>query len=170
MAAKKKAKPAKQAKSAKSKKPAKSAKSAKPAKAVKTKKVAKTTKSAKPVASAKPLKSAKPTRATQMPKRGAMNWHQLISPLGDRLVIEPQPMMEKTAGGLYVPATVHEKPLQGRVLAKGQGRRNRKGQVRPLDVSVGDEVMFAPYSGTSTEIAGQEVLILREDEVLGIVT
>jgi chaperonin GroES len=161
-AAKAKAKPAKKS-------------AAKTAKKTTSQSAKKAVMTAKP--SSKPAKkmqttSARPEMKTAKPsvQRATINWNQLISPLEDRLVIEPQALMEKTTGGLYIPATVNEKPLQGKVLAKGRGRRNRKGQVRPLDVNVGDEIMFAQYAGTPAEIAGQEVLILREEEVLGIVT
>ncbi len=75
---------------------------------------------------------------------------------------------EKTAGGLFIPGTVSERPQKGEVLASGRGRRNKKGQVRPLDVKVGDTVLFPKFAGTTIEVSGEELLILREDEVLGI--
>ncbi len=95
---------------------------------------------------------------------------RLISPLDDRLVIRVDAAEEKTAGGLYIPTNAAERPNRGEVVAAGPGRRNKQGTVRPLDVNVGDNVLFPQYSGSKIFVDDQEFLILREDEVLGIVT
>ncbi len=94
----------------------------------------------------------------------------LISPLEDRVIVRVDAAEEKTAGGLYIPTTVAERPNRGEVVAAGPGRRNKQGQIRPLDVNVGDNVLFPQYSGAKIFVDNQEFLILREDEVLGIVT
>lgn len=91
-----------------------------------------------------------------------------ITPLEDRIVVVVDPVMEKTEGGLFIPGTVNERPSKGTVLAKGPGRRTKKGVVLPLDVSVGDKVLFSQYSGQKVEMNGDEFLILREEEVLAI--
>ncbi len=100
----------------------------------------------------------------------AKNLPRAITPLDDRIIVSPEVPAEKTAGGLFIPTTANDRPSRGVVLVKGAGRRNKKGKLRPLDVNVGDEVLFAQYSGTKISILGQDVLILREEDVLGIVT
>ncbi len=121
----------------------------------------------KAVARAKMPKPAAP--AVKSRPSPPIDWDSLILPLEDRLIVQPEAAREKTAGGLFIPGTTVARPSRGRILAKGRGRRNKKGQLRPLDVKVGDEVLYADWAGTSTEIAGKEVLILREEEILGIV-
>lgn len=93
-----------------------------------------------------------------------------ITPLEDRLLIALDLPEETTAGGIFIPFSGGEKPGRGQVVAKGCGKRNKKGTLKPLDVGVGDKVLFGEYSGTKVQIDGAEFLILREDEVLGIVT
>lgn len=94
---------------------------------------------------------------------------KLVSPLADRLLISVDVPPEKTSGGLYIPATAGTgRPTRGQVIAKGLGRRNKKGQVRPLDVSVGDYVLFPEYAGTKLELDGNDFLMIHEEEVLGI--
>lgn len=123
---------------------------------------------AKPAAKAA---SAKPAaRAAVAPKTSTKIDFKKLLPLEDRLLVHPEGAAEKTAGGLYIPVTVSDRPNQGTVLASGRGKRNKKGQVRPLDVEVGDKVLFAQYAGAALEVDGQEYLILRESEILGIVT
>ncbi|MGE0526961.1 MAG: co-chaperone GroES [Bdellovibrionales bacterium] len=99
-----------------------------------------------------------------------LRFERLITPLEDRLIVRMEGVSETTAGGIIIPGTVHERPHRGEVLAIGRGRRNKKGQVRPLDVNVGDHVLFPEFAGTKLALEGEEVLILREEEVLGIVT
>lgn len=89
-------------------------------------------------------------------------------PLEDRILVQPDGVSEKTAGGIIIPGSVSERPNRGRVLAKGPGKRNKKGALRPLDVAVGDSVLYPPYAGAPVELDGHELLILREEEILGI--
>jgi chaperonin GroES len=94
-----------------------------------------------------------------------------IQPLDDRLLVEVLANETRTAGGLYIPDSALEQnaPLKGKVLMVGRGRKNKKGQIRPMDVSKGDTVLFARYTGSSLKIDSREVCILRESEILGIV-
>ncbi len=94
---------------------------------------------------------------------------KVFNPLDDRILVDVLPAETKTAGGLYIPDSGQEKPERGIVVAVGPGKRNKKAQLRPLDVKIGDEIIFAKYAGTAIQILGKEVFILREDEVLGIV-
>jgi chaperonin GroES len=91
-----------------------------------------------------------------------------IKPLGNRLVVQPIEQEEITAGGIVLPETAKEKPQKGTVLAVGPGDRNDKGDRMPLDVTVGDTVLFAKYSGTEIKYDGKKLLILRESDVLAI--
>jgi chaperonin GroES len=92
-----------------------------------------------------------------------------FKPLGGRVLIEPLEQEEVTAGGIVLPETAKEKPQQGKVLAAGPGERDDKGERIPLDVKVGDTVLFAKYSGTEVKMDGKKLLILRETDLLGIV-
>jgi chaperonin GroES len=92
-----------------------------------------------------------------------------LKPLGDRLVAKPVEQEDQTSTGIYLPETAKEKPQQGRVIAVGPGERNEKGERIPMDVQVGDTVLYARYSGTNIKLDGQEYLILRENDVLAIV-
>ena len=92
-----------------------------------------------------------------------------VRPLRDRLVVERIEEQEQKVGGIIIPDTAKEKPQQGRVVAVGKGRVNDKGEVFPLDVKVGDSVLFGKYSGTEIKIDGREYLMLREDEVFGVI-
>lgn len=91
-----------------------------------------------------------------------------LTPLADRILVLIAQPETSTPGGLIIPVTSSERPNRGKVLATGTGRRGKKGQVRPLDVTVGDWVLFGAYAGTPVNLAGSELVILREDEVLGI--
>ena len=92
-----------------------------------------------------------------------------IRPLSDRLVVKRTQEEEKTKGGIIIPDTAKEKPLEGVVVAVGNGTILKNGKVVPLDVKAGDRVLFGKYSGTEIKIDGEEYLIMREEEVLGIV-
>jgi chaperonin GroES len=92
-----------------------------------------------------------------------------IRPLQDRLVVKRLAEEEKTKGGIIIPDTAKEKPIEGEVIAVGNGKVLEDGKQRPLDVKAGDRVLFGKYSGTEIKIDGVEHLILREDEVLGII-
>ncbi len=91
-----------------------------------------------------------------------------MRPLGSRLVIEPSEQEEVTAGGIVLPETAKEKPQKGTVLATGPGDRNEDGDRIPLDVQVGDTVLFAKYSGTEIKYSGKKLLIMRESDILAI--
>jgi chaperonin GroES len=89
-----------------------------------------------------------------------------LQPLGDRLIVEVLEEEETTASGIVLPDTAKEKPQRGRVLAVGPGALNEKGERVPLDVADGDEVIFSKYGGTEIKLGADEVLILRESDVL----
>jgi chaperonin GroES len=92
-----------------------------------------------------------------------------IRPLYDRIVVTRiEDDTEKTAGGLFIPDSAKEKPQQGEVVAVGQGKRNEDGKLIPLDVKAGDRILFGKYSGSDIKIDNNEYLIMREDEVLGV--
>ena len=93
-----------------------------------------------------------------------------IRPLHDRVLVERVQSEEKTASGLIIPATAKEKPLEAVVRAVGPGKRNEKGELIPMDVAEGDRVLFGKYSGSEVPQLGDELLILREDEILAVVT
>jgi chaperonin GroES len=92
-----------------------------------------------------------------------------IRPLQDRLVIRRIEEQEKTKGGLIIPDSAKERPLEGEVIAVGAGKKLEDGKVVPLDVKKGDRVLFGKYSGNEIKVDGVEHLILREDEVLGVI-
>ncbi|MBO8158269.1 MAG: co-chaperone GroES [Thermosyntropha sp.] len=93
-----------------------------------------------------------------------------IQPLGDRLVIKVAEVKEeKTKSGLYVPDTAKEKPQEGEVVAVGPGARDEKGERIPMDVNVGDKIIFSKYAGTEVKIDGEEYLILSERDVLAVI-
>ena len=94
-----------------------------------------------------------------------------IRPLYDRIVVKRvEETDEKTAGGLIIPDTAKEKPQQGEVVAVGQGKRTEDGKIIALDVKAGDRILFGKYSGSEIKIDNNEYLIMREDEVLGVLT
>ena len=92
-----------------------------------------------------------------------------IRPLQDRIIVKRVAEEEKTKGGIIIPDTAKEKPLEGKVIAVGNGRVLEDGKVRPLDVKAGDRVLFGKYAGTEVKIDGEDHLILKEDDVVGIV-
>ena len=92
-----------------------------------------------------------------------------IRPVQDRIVVRRVAEEDKTKGGIIIPDSAKEKPAEGEVVAEGPGKANDKGVVRPLDVKKGDRVLFGKYSGNEIKLEGVEHIILREDEVLGII-
>jgi len=92
-----------------------------------------------------------------------------IRPLHDRVIIKRIKEEEKTKGGIIIPDTAKEKPIEGEVIAVGNGKIQEDGKVRKLDVKVGDRVLFGKYSGTEVKIDGEERLILREEDILGVI-
>ncbi len=93
-----------------------------------------------------------------------------IRPLHDRVVVKRIEEGETMQGGLYIPDSAKEKPQQGQVLAIGKGKRTDDGKLQPLDVQVGDRILFGKYSGSDIKLDGAEVLIMREDEILGVLS
>ena len=91
-----------------------------------------------------------------------------VRPLHDRVLIKRVEEQETVRGGIIIPDTAKEKPQEGEVVAAGTGKRLENGQVIPLEVKAGDRVLFGKYSGTEIKLDGEELLILREDEILGI--
>lgn len=89
-------------------------------------------------------------------------------PLHDRVVVKPLDQEEKTAGGIIIPDTAKEKPVQGEVIAAGPGGRDDGGKVTPLDVKAGDKVLYGKWSGTEVKIDGVDYLIMRESDLLGV--
>jgi chaperonin GroES len=91
-----------------------------------------------------------------------------IRPLHDRIVVKRLEGENKTKGGIFIPDTAKEKPIEGKVVAVGNGRILKDGKVAPLDVKVGDTILFGKYSGTEIKFDGEEHLLLREDDVLAV--
>jgi chaperonin GroES len=89
-------------------------------------------------------------------------------PLHDRIVVKRIDAEEKTTGGIIIPDTAKEKPQQGEVIAVGPGARNEQGQLVPLDVRVGDTVLFGKWSGTEVKIDGEDLLIMKESDIMGV--
>ena len=92
-----------------------------------------------------------------------------IRPLQDRLVVKRMEEERTSAGGIVIPDSATEKPSRGEVLAVGNGKVSESGNVRPLDVKAGDTVLFGKYAGTEIKVDDQEVLIMREDDILGVI-
>jgi chaperonin GroES len=92
-----------------------------------------------------------------------------IRPLNDRVVVKRMEEEQKTAGGIIIPDTAKEKPIQGEIIAAGNGRIMEDGSRRALDVKKGDRVLFSKYAGNEITVEGQEVLIMREDDILAII-
>lgn len=145
---------------------------AKPVKKAGTKTAAAKKSVKKPVTKSEAKKMA-PVSAKKAPVKIAKKtpaWDRLLTPLDDRLVIQIDEAETMTAGGLYIPDTASESGNnKGTVLAIGRGHKNKKGQVRPMDVKPGDRVLFDQYAGSKMILADTDIRILRESEVLGIV-
>lgn len=183
--AKSKAKPAAKSKKtpaakvkAKTKPVAKAASKPKPKAAVKTKAKAKPVVKAKPSAKAKALAAkpkASPAKAAPTPRAAKASKLEDISaifaPLDDRIIVEAVQAATRTPGGLYIPDTVDagDRPQQGKVLAVGRGHQTKKGKIQPMDVQLGDTVLFEPYMGSPLRIGSRECVVLRESQILGIV-
>ena len=93
-----------------------------------------------------------------------------IRPLQDRLIVKRIAEEEKTKGGIIIPDTAKEKPIEGKVIAVGNGKVLEDGKVRPLDIKAGDRVLFSKYAGTEVKIDGEEHLIMREDDLLAVLS
>jgi chaperonin GroES len=92
-----------------------------------------------------------------------------LRPMQDRIIVKRLEEENKTAGGLFIPDTAKEKPQKGEIVAVGNGKKTEDGKVIPLDVKVGDTVLFGKYAGTDIKVDGEEYLIMREDDILGVV-
>ncbi len=90
-------------------------------------------------------------------------------PLHDRVVVRRITAEEKTAGGIIIPDTAKEKPMEGEIIAAGPGARNEQGQLVALDVKAGDRILFGKWSGTEVKIDGEELLIMKESDIMGII-
>jgi len=90
-------------------------------------------------------------------------------PLHDRVVVRRVTAEEKTSGGIIIPDTAQEKPMEGEVIAVGPGARNEAGQIVALDVKAGDRILFGKWSGTEVKIDGEELLIMKESDIMGII-
>ena len=92
-----------------------------------------------------------------------------IRPLHDRVIVRRMEEERTSAGGIVIPDSATEKPAQGEILAVGKGKINENGDVSPLDVKVGDKVLFGKYAGTEVKVEGEELLVMREEDIMGVV-
>ena len=92
-----------------------------------------------------------------------------IKPLADRVIIKPAAAEERTKGGIILPDTAKEKPIEGKVIAAGTGRLNKDGKKMPMEVKTGDRVLFAKYAGTEVKMDGEEYLMMKEEDVLAVI-
>ncbi|MDH3379098.1 MAG: co-chaperone GroES [Gammaproteobacteria bacterium] len=92
-----------------------------------------------------------------------------IRPLHDRVLVRRLEDDKKTPGGIVIPDTAAEKPMQGEIVSVGNGKLQDNGDLRPLDVKAGDKVLFGKYSGTEVKVDGEELLVMREDDVMGVI-
>ncbi|MEO5969506.1 MAG: co-chaperone GroES [Bdellovibrionia bacterium] len=91
-----------------------------------------------------------------------------VRPLHDRVLVKRSTEEERSKGGIIIPDTAKEKPIQGEIIAVGQGRVNEEGKLRPLDVKKGDKILFGKYAGTEIKIDGDDFLMMREEDILGV--
>ncbi len=92
-----------------------------------------------------------------------------IRPLHDRVLVEPLEAEEKTAGGIIIPDTAKEKPMEGKIVAVGKGSRNDEGKIAALDVKKGDRILYGKWSGTEVKVDGDDYLIMKESDVMGVI-
>ena len=92
-----------------------------------------------------------------------------LRPLQDRILVKRIEEEAKTAGGIFIPDTAKEKPQMGQIVSVGNGKKTEDGKVIPVDVKVGDKVLFGKYAGTEVKVEGNEYLIMREDDILGVI-
>jgi len=90
-------------------------------------------------------------------------------PLHDRILVRRIDGEEKSAGGIIIPDTAQEKPSEGEIVAVGSGARNDKGEITPMDVNVGDHILFGKWSGTEVKVDGEDLLIMKESDVMGVI-
>ncbi len=142
---------------------------AKPAAKVKTKVKAKPKLTAKAAAPQKKSASKTPAPKKTVPAKSSRKGDNYLTPLDDRVLIEVHERATKTAGGIFIPDTVETQHTRGTIVAVGRGRRNKKGYVRPMDVQVGDEVLYAEFAGTPITIDSKPLLLMKEEELLGVI-
>src|SRR5229473_1355795 len=106
-----------------------------------------------------------PKSSKSGPRRPAMKFR----PLQDRVLIRRVEQDAKSAGGIIIPDTVKEKPMEGEVVAAGPGARGEDGKIRPLDVAPGDRVLFGKWSGTEIKVDGEELLVMKESDIMGVI-
>ena len=92
-----------------------------------------------------------------------------IRPLHDRVIVKRLESETKTAGGIVIPDSAAEKPVQGKIVAVGKGKILEGGEIRPLDVKVGDKILFGKYSGTEVKVDGEELVVMREEDVMAVI-
>ncbi len=92
-----------------------------------------------------------------------------IRPLHDRVIVRRLEDERTSPGGIVIPDTVAEKPMQGEVVAAGKGKINESGDIRPLEVEAGDKILFGKYSGTEVKVNGEDLLVMREDDIMGVI-
>lgn len=126
---------------------------------------------AKTVAKARSSNKAKSTSIVPV-KKSTMKWTEFVTPLDDRVMVQITEPERRTAGGLYIPDTASDISgnKQGIAVAVGRGHRDAHGKIRPMDVQIGDKVIFAEYAGSKIELLGETLILLRESEVMGILT
>ena len=92
-----------------------------------------------------------------------------LKPLHDRVLVKPLEAEEQTAGGIIIPDTAQEKPMKGRVITAGPGVRGEDGKLHPMDVKTGDEILYGKWSGTEVKLNGDDLLIMKESDIMGII-
>ncbi len=92
-----------------------------------------------------------------------------IRPLQDRVLVERVDQEEKSSGGIIIPDTAQEKPMEGKIMAVGKGARNKEGKVYPLDVKKGDRILFGKWSGTEVKLDGKDVMVMKESDIMGVI-
>ena len=92
-----------------------------------------------------------------------------IRPLQDRVLVERIDQEEKSSGGIIIPDTAQEKPMEGKVMAVGNGTRNEDGKVHPLDVKKGDRILFGKWSGTEVKMDGKDLIVMKESDIMGVI-
>jgi len=136
--------------------------------------VAPSKKKKKVVAKSKPAPKVKAQTKSKMKAKVVTGLRKTLpshlTPLDDRVLVRVDAEKDRTPGGLIIPGTAQGRPNRGVIVAIGRGRRDKKGRVFPLDVTVGDRVLFAEYTGTSVTLEGSDYLILREQDLLGVST
>jgi chaperonin GroES len=111
----------------------------------------------------------RPLPATHNPKDIQESCSMKIRPLHDRVIVKREEEERKSPGGIVIPDTATEKPIFGKVIAVGKGKILENGEVRPLDVKVGDKILFGKYSGTEVKMDGDELVVMREEDVMAVV-